>query len=124
MTAQQNAELIRRVLDAMNAGDTETVSDSLADDIVWHYIGGSEPIRGKAALAQMISPDRGWSVEAKIHDVLATDDHAVALVEATATKGGATLQYRTAEICHISDGRITERWAFSDDTAEIVAFFA
>lgn len=123
MTAQQNAESMRRVLEAMNAGDSEAVSGSLADDVVWHYIGGAEPIRGKAALAQMLSPDRGWSVEVKVHDVLASDDHVVALVEATATKDGATFQYRTAEICHVRDGLITERWAFSDDTARIVDFF-
>ncbi len=39
-------------------------------------------------------------------------------------RGGQTLTYRTAEIYHIRDGRVTERWAFSDDTAAITAFFA
>jgi ketosteroid isomerase-like protein len=32
--------------------------------------------------------------------------------------------YRTAEIYHIRDGKVAERWAFSDDTAAITAFFA
>ena len=47
-----------------------------------------------------------------------------ALVEAHATRGGRTLDYRTAEIVHIRDGKITERWAFSDDTQRITDFFA
>jgi len=32
--------------------------------------------------------------------------------------------YRTAEIYHIRDGKVTARWAFSDDTAAINEFFA
>ena len=48
----------------------------------------------------------------------------IALVDATATRGGKTFTYRTAEIYHIRDGKIAERWAFSDDTAAITAFFA
>ena len=47
----------------------------------------------------------------------------IALVEATAIRNGKTLTYRTAEIYHIRNGKITERWAFSDDTAAITAFF-
>jgi hypothetical protein len=56
--------------------------------------------------------------------VVGGDDHTIALVEATATRGGRTLTYRTAEIFHVRDGKIVERWAFSDDTAAITAFFA
>ena len=55
---------------------------------------------------------------------MGSDQHAVVLVDATATRGGRTLRYRTAEIPHIKDGKITERWAFSDDSAAITAFFA
>ena len=52
------------------------------------------------------------------------DEHAVALVEANATRAdGRTLTYRTAEIMHIRDGKLTERWAFAEDTQEIADFF-
>ena len=44
-------------------------------------------------------------------------------LEATATRG-RTFTYRTVEIYDIRDGKIAERWAFSDDTAAIVEFFA
>jgi ketosteroid isomerase-like protein len=59
-----------------------------------------------------------------LHDVVANDDHAIALVDATATRSGRTFTYRTAEIFHVRNGKIVERWAFSDDTAAIIAFFA
>ena len=38
--------------------------------------------------------------------------------------GDRTLTYRTAEIYHMRDGKVTERWAFSDDTQRIIDFFA
>ena len=88
-------------------------------------IGRAEPRRGKAELrAAMMGSARDWTVSYETHDVVANDDHAVALGTATATRGGKTLEYRTAEVFHIKNGKATERWAFSDDTAAIVAFFA
>jgi hypothetical protein len=66
-----------------------------------------------------------WEITAELHDVVSNDDHLIALVEATAVRDGKTLTYRTAEIHHVGDdGRVTHRWAFSDDTAAIVDFFS
>jgi ketosteroid isomerase-like protein len=59
-----------------------------------------------------------------VHDVIANDDHTVGLGEATTTRGRRTLVYRTAEIHHVRDGKVVERWAFSDDTVAITAPFA
>ena len=64
------------------------------------------------------------ALQEAVHDVVANDDHTIALGTATATRNGKTLEYRTAEIYHIRDGKAVECWAFSDDTAAIVAFFA
>jgi ketosteroid isomerase-like protein len=98
------------------------MSELLADDVVWHEIGRAEPLRGKAALAAQ-GGSGDYKLTGKLHDVVANDEHVVALVDATATRGGKTFEYRTAEIMHVRDGKVTERWAFSDDTAAIVDFF-
>jgi ketosteroid isomerase-like protein len=66
----------------------------------------------------------GATFSVDLHDVIANDDHVVELVTATVTMGDKTLTYRTAEIMHVRDGKITARWAFSDDTAAINEFFA
>ena len=119
------AAVLREALTAFNRGDAKAASEYLADDVEWHEIGRAEPIRGKAAMAARWGeaiPD--WEITTEIHDITANDEHAVALVEATATMGGRSFTYRTAEICHIRDGKITHRWAFSDDTARINEFFA
>ena len=132
MAEHPNVTLVRRAMQAMNEQDLSkadeemTVVDAfMADDIVWHEIGRAEPRRGKDELrAAMMDGARDSTIRYAVHDVIANDDHAIALGTATATRGGKTLEYRTAEIFHIRDGRAVERWAFSDDTAAIVAFFA
>jgi len=72
----------------------------------------------------MMDGARQADITYELHDVIANDDHAIALGTATATRGGETLTYRTAEIFPIRDGKAVERWAFSDDTAAIEASFA
>ena len=125
MADHPHAALVRRATDAMNAGDMQAMADLMADDVEWHEIGATEPVRGKQALAdRMMGGSRDWEVTGELHDVVANDDHVVALVSAHATRNGKTLDYRTAEIMHVKDGKITARWAFSDDTAAINEFFA
>ena len=117
--------VLGEAVSAFNRGDAEAAAAYLADDVEWHEIGRAEPIRGKAAMAARWGeaiPD--WEITTEVHDILANDEHAIALVEATARMGGKSFSYRTAEICHIRDGKITHRWAFSDDTAAINEFFA
>src|SRR5438034_1261888 len=124
MPEHPNATKAREGLDALNSGDMQAMSDFLDDDVVWHEIGRPEPVRGKAALAAEAQQATGdYTITGKLHDVVANDDHTIALVDATATRGGKTLNYRTAEIMHIRNGKVVERWAFSDDTGAITEFF-
>lgn len=126
MQEHPNAAMVRRALDAFNRGEIREFADLVADDVVWHQIGDPEALHGKQALAASM-PGEGevdWEITADVHDVVANDDHTVALVNATARRGGRTFEYRTAEILHIRDGKVTERWAFSNDTAAIAEFFA
>ena len=125
MGEHANATVVRQMIDAMNGGDMQAATAALADDVEWHEIGRAGARHGKAALRDaMVGGAADYQITVKLHDVVGGDDHTIALVEATATRGGRTLTYRTAEIFHIRDGKIVERWAFSDDTAAITAFFA
>jgi uncharacterized protein len=124
MAEHPNATVVREMNDAMFSGDMEGAASRLADDVVWHEIGRAEPRRGKAELAASMGDMGDYTITWETHDILASDDHVIALGTATATHGDRSLVYRTAEIYHVRDGRVTERWAFSDDTAAITAFFA
>jgi len=125
MPEHPNATIARQMADALSRGDMQALEGFIADDVVWHEIGRSEPRRGKEALrAAIASLGADYTFTGKLHDVVANDDHTIALGEATVTRGDKTFTYRTAEIYHIRDGKVAERWAFSDDTAAITAFFA
>ncbi len=125
MADHPNAAKIRAAAEEIErSGDMTSQSDMLDDNVVWHEIGSDQPIRGKQALAERFSSmPEGAGIKTDTHDILANDEHAIALVTATATMGDQELVYRTAEIYHMRDGKITERWAFSDDTDRINKFF-
>jgi hypothetical protein len=120
-----NAAAIRAAAErSEQSGDMMSAMDMLADDVVWHEIGSDEPLRGKQALMERwASMPEGANITTETHDVVANDEHAIQLVTATATMGDQQLVYRTAEIYHVKDGKVTERWAFSDDTDRINKFF-
>jgi len=125
MSDHPNAARYRQMTDAMESGEFEGFTDAIADDVEWWEIGATEPVRGKQALAARMDTWSEYEITPKLHDVIANDDHMIALLGVTARKGDETLSYRTAEIMHVNaEGQVQQRWAFSDDTAAIVAFFS
>jgi ketosteroid isomerase-like protein len=124
MEEHPNATLYRRVTEAIAQGDTSAMGDALADDVVWHQI-GAPTLHGKeAVLATWEGLSDGVDFDVDLHDVVANDGHLVGLVEAHVKVGETEFTYKTAEILHIEDDKVTERWAFSDDTQAITEFFA
>ena len=124
MQDHPNAALFRQMSQSADVGDFSSYADHIADDVEWWEIGSDHPIRGKDALFQRMQELMGQgSISTDLHDVISNDEHLVALVSAKAERNGRTLNYKTAEIYHVRDGKITHRWAFSDDTAAISEFF-
>lgn len=123
MAEHPNVTVVRELMAAFNEGDDERIRARMADDVKWHMIGG-ETTEGLEALAGAMSAmDDDFSIETEVHDIVGNDEHVVALVQATVRAGDQEFSYRTAEIAHVEDGKVTERWAFSDDTAAINEFF-
>ena len=69
---------------------------------------------------EVFGPD---AFDIDIHDVVGNDEHVIGLVETKLNMGGESFTYRIAEIAHMKDDKLTERWAFSDDTQRIIEFF-
>ena len=120
MPDHPNATIIRGIYDSEDLSPYDIVTD----DVVWHVIGRDEPYRGKAQIPRG-ARNADWEIISdSTHDIIANDEHAIGLIEVTARRGDETLTFRTAEIYHMRDGKIAERWAFSDDTEAIKRFFA
>ena len=124
MADHPNAVLYREALEKFQAGEVEGSMAMLDDDIVWWQIGESEALRGKGALLEGMQALEGVEFEIDVHDALANDEHTVVLANVTVRVGDQEFSYRAAEILHIEEGKVKERWAFSDDTERIIAFFS
>lgn len=120
-----NAALVRESFSAIERGDTQWLSDHLADDVVWH-VGGNSRVagehHGKDTIMQM-TPS-GGSNRLDVHDVLANDDHTVVIGTAhLEAPDGDSVDYRFVNVFHIRDGKVTEAWGMAENDAETDAFF-
>ncbi|MGI9005145.1 MAG: nuclear transport factor 2 family protein [Streptosporangiaceae bacterium] len=116
-----NEDLLRGGYQAFAEGDMNTVLSVLADDIVWH-VGGSSQVTGDYRGHQevmgffgQLGQLTGGSFRLEIHDILANDTHGVALVTAHGQRDGQDYAIREANIWHLSGGKATEFWSFTDD---------
>jgi hypothetical protein len=121
MTDHPNLERAHAGYEAFAAGDLAAVSDLLSDDIVWHS-GGSNVLTGdyvgkEAVLGffGLLMQESGGSFRNDVHDMLANDEHGVALVTMSATRGGESFEGRLVHVFHMSGGKMTEFWAIPED---------
>jgi ketosteroid isomerase-like protein len=121
-----NAELYRRLTTAFQAGDLDSIRDGLAVDVQWHEAGEATVVDGRdAVLERMTGTVAHIEGRVDVHDVLADDDHVVAMLNVSLRKpDGSEVTYPAVEVAHMSDGRVTERWSFMDSCPpDVTAFF-
>jgi ketosteroid isomerase-like protein len=121
MTDHPNLELLRRGYAAYSAGDMDTINELFADDVVWHVAGrsplsgdynGKEQVFGFFARLQEMSEG---SSKVEVHDLLANDEHGVAVVTESATRSGRDHVGSAAHVFHLRDGQVTEFWDAQTD---------
>lgn len=131
MADHPNVDLLRRGFEAFSNGDFDTLRDVFSEDVVFH-VGGNNPLAGDykgidevfGFLGRLVE-ETGGTFSLDLHDVLANDEHGVALVRASAERQGKRLQDdNNANVFHIDNGRITEVWALAEDTTRFDALFS
>ena len=112
MSAQSNAEAMRKGYEAFSRGDMDMLRNELfAPDVVWHqggrnqtsgdYRGADEVIGLFGKLFQLT--DGTFRVD--IHDVVASEEHVVVLGRVSAQRAGKTLQNGNYDhVNHFQDG--------------------
>lgn len=125
-----NEELYRKGFEAFQKGDTETLKDHFADDIIWH-VGGQGPFAGDYKGSGEVISLFGRQVEAtggtfklELHDLLANDEHVVALVRTTAERNGKRLNDPGVHVVHVRDGKLAESWFHASDQYAVDEFFS
>lgn len=119
--AHPNEDLVRRGFAAFGTGDLATLGQLFADDIVWH-VGGRSPITGDYkgkdevfGFFAQLAERAGGTFRVDVHDVLANDEHVVALTNGTAEREGKRLNDNGVQIFHVKDGKVTETWFHPGD---------
>ena len=122
MAEHPNVALLRRGYEAFAKGDMATLTELWSEDAVWHAGSGNNPLAGDhmgrdavfAAFAK-VAELSGGTFRIELHDVLANDEHAVAMTRNTGNRQGKQLDSLDVALYHIRNGRVTEAWAFSQD---------
>jgi len=130
MADHPNLELLRRGYAAYGSGDMDTIDELFADDVVWH-IGGRSALSGDyegkeqvfGFFAKLLELSDGTS-KVEVHDLLASDDHGVAVVKESATRGGSSHEGNAVHVFHLRDGRVTEFWDAQTDQYAADEFWA
>ena len=114
-TSEQKRARIRKSYDLSAKGDYEgSVQAAWADNGVFHSQMRGREFRGKAAIRDEVKKqNQEVKTTWHVHDVLVSDDHAVALLEAE-QEGD---RRRIVHVMHLDDsGLIEEAWAIFNPT--------
>jgi ketosteroid isomerase-like protein len=130
MADHPNLELLRRGYAAYDSGDMDTINELFADDVVWH-IAGRSPLSGDyigkeqvfGFFAKLVEMSDGTS-KVSVHDLLANDEHGVAIVTESATRNGQTHEGNAAHVFHLHGGQVTEFWDAQTDQSAADEFWA
>jgi ketosteroid isomerase-like protein len=130
MAEHPNVGLVRRGYEAFAKGDMATLTELFSQDVVWHLPGNSlnsGEHRGRDAVFAMfaqIAQLTGGTYRVDLHDVLANDEHGVALTRETASRQGRQLDWLGIVVYHIRDGKVTEAWDFIYDQYRYDEFYS
>ena len=111
-----NEALIRDWLDAFERRDVDTARALFATEGVLHMLPPSEmagDYRGFDGLMERYRREEeagGSSFRTRIHDVLASEGHAVVLFQLHGRRGGRERDWTQLAVYHIARGRISEIW--------------
>lgn len=120
MTAEAAAELVRRYFQAVRIDHTQTAR-LYAPEATLHYVGRHRlggTYRGRHEILELFRRSREafrGTQQLDLHDVVAGDDHVVALLNGSAERDGARRRWQRVVVFHVRDGLIAEQWIHDSD---------
>jgi ketosteroid isomerase-like protein len=127
--AHPNEDLMRENFAATGRGDYDAPQKNWAEDIRYHFPEGS-PIAGdyqgieqvRQLFARMA--EQAGTVSVELHDVLANDDYAVAMITTRGEQAGQQLNGNMVVVYHFRDGKVTEVWTHLSDLYALDEFWS
>jgi ketosteroid isomerase-like protein len=116
MAGHPNVARITDGYAAFAKGDFAVLNDLFAEDVLWHEPGRNQlagDYHGRDAVyeffGKLLELTEG-SLRLDIQTVFADDEHGVALLVSTASRGGRSVTSQDAHIFRLRDGRVVEFW--------------
>ncbi len=131
MAEHPNVDRLRGGYESFSKGDLDALRERFSEDVVWH-LSGNNPLAGDYkgidevfGLFGRLFQETGGSLKNEVHDLLANDEHAVALVRTSAERNGKRLEQNVVHVFHINpEGKTTEFWAFPEDSGVVDDFWS
>lgn len=131
MSVQDNLELVRRGYAAFSSGDTNTLSELFAADVV-HSVPGSSTLAGAhkgpqnvLALYGKLAELSNGSIRVELEDVLSDGgNRVVAIHHSSAERNDQRLSTREALLFTIEDGKVVDIQDFFTDIEEVDSFWS
>lgn len=130
--AHPNEDLTREALAALGRGDMDTLRKQYwTEDICMHIPGRNRLLAGNhegieqvmQALARLAELT-GGTFSFEVHDVVANDEHAVAMYTQHAERAGKQWTDNSVAISHLRDGKMSEIWIQITDLYAADEFFS
>lgn len=109
----RNEKVLRAALAALASGDQDAYAAVVADDLIVHVPGRSllaGDLRGRGVFGRKIRELTGGTFRVEVHDVLASDDHAVGVYTNHVEGADGRFQWRQVNVYHVRHGKIVEAW--------------
>jgi ketosteroid isomerase-like protein len=120
--AHPDEDLVRGAFAAFGRGDLDALRDQyLAEDVRFHYPGRGALAGDHDGVPEVLAVFgrafelTGGTLHLELHDVIASDEHAVALYTARGERAGRRLEDRTVQVWHIRDRKAAEVWVYPED---------
>jgi len=129
--AHPKADVVRGVIEAVGKRDFETVAAMIATGAVYHVSGhgpvagvyrGRDEVMGFARKQTALTNDTLEITE--IHDIIASDDHVVAMLRLRAQKDNHVFDWGRVIVYHVDGEQITEAWIVDGDQAGLDRFLS
>jgi uncharacterized protein len=126
----EDVAVVRRLYDAVAAGDLDGIAACFHDEAVWHLPGRS-PLAGThcgwAAIRDDLlakqAPLSGGTFRPVLLDLAIGDESIVAVVRATADHAGRRLDQTVCQLMRVREGKIVEVRGHYADEAALDAFW-
>jgi ketosteroid isomerase-like protein len=127
--AHPNEDVVRESFAARERGDMDALQKRWTDDISYHLPAGSPhagDYQGIEQVQQLFArmAEQAGMVSVEVHDVLANDDYAVAMISVRGEQSGQQVNGNMVTVYHFRDGKVTEVWSHLSDLYAVDEFWS